>query len=210
MRVCGRSCMSLCSRCDFFLNIYHWASSEVSGMWEETKYTAELTVLLHLIANTDTVIDPFAGHLCTAFSCCLIHHRSLHTILRPSKGFLVVLACCCCSSALMQFLWWLGWFTLTCDNSRYFFFFFFFFKVYQMSLHLIQSSSLLNLTCTIYIVLSVLWALPPQNCLFSYLYSKSFPVNACISHGVGCAAFFYVHALVVTASHVLDSCWTCE
>lgn len=124
MRVCGRSCMSLCSRCDFFLNIYHWASSEVSGMWEETKYTAELTVLLHLIANTDTVIDPFAGHLCTAFSCCLIHHRSPHTTLRPSKGFLVVLTCCCCSSALMQFLWWSGWFTLICDNSRYFFFFF--------------------------------------------------------------------------------------
>lgn len=117
-----RSCMSLC-RCDFFLNIYHWASSEVSGMWEETKYTAELTVLLHLIANTDAVIDPFAGHLCTAFSCCLIHHKSPHTTLRPSKGFLVVLACCCCSSALMRFLWWSGWFTLTCDNSRYFFFF---------------------------------------------------------------------------------------
>lgn len=91
-------------------------------MWEETKYTAELTVLLHLIANTEAVIDPFAGHLCTAFSCCLIHHSSPHTTLRPSKGFLVVLACCCCSSALMRFLWWSGWFTLTCDNSRYFFF----------------------------------------------------------------------------------------
>lgn len=189
MRVCGRNQVmheSVFSLWFFFLNIYHWASSEVSGMWEETKYTAELTVLLHLIANTEAVIDPFAGHLCTAFSCCLIHHSSPHTTLRPSKGFLVVLACCCCSSALMRFLWWSGWFTLTCDNSRYFFFF----VVYQMSLHLIQSSSLLNLTCTIYVVLSVLSALPPQNFLFSYLYSKSFPVNACISHEVGCAAFF--------------------
>lgn len=26
-----RSCMRLCSCCDFFLNIYHWASSEVRG-----------------------------------------------------------------------------------------------------------------------------------------------------------------------------------